>query len=287
MPTSNNVLDLSLDSSFASDGSGKLVIKNTFISVESPKEGGMRRCHSGSDLSEAKTPSLSELKQWSDATSSLGDGSSAQGSGRNTPTSWADQEDSDEDEMIDGLIQEGCDRNIIGSWAPPPPSLDALQLYEKLQGLSQGRSIPDKVLAELEADPTIHQHIPLDAKGTPSSLGSIPHGSDPVATNCKPCIFLYKKRCTKGVFCLHCHLPHANFKAKRLRASKATRQRRAKMWSNAAAGEAEGSASTASQPESRGGYSSGSSNHSTPSTQTPSTQNGGYSKPHVGTRISL
>eukprot|EP00746_Dinoflagellata_sp_MGD_P020754 gnl/MRDRNA2_/MRDRNA2_148375_c0_seq1.p1 gnl/MRDRNA2_/MRDRNA2_148375_c0~~gnl/MRDRNA2_/MRDRNA2_148375_c0_seq1.p1 ORF type:complete len:283 (-),score=55.41 gnl/MRDRNA2_/MRDRNA2_148375_c0_seq1:556-1404(-) len=280
-----SLVDLSLDSSYASynsDESGKLVVKNTFISVESPKEGRMRRCNSGSDLSEAKTPSLSELKQWSDATSSIGDGSSVRegsGSGRHTPLSWADQEDSEDEEdaeLIDALIQgqAECNRNFI----PPPPTLDAMQLYEKLQGLTQGRSIPDKVLAELEQDPTIQQHIPLDANGNLSSLGSIPHGCDPVATKCKPCIFLYKKRCTKGEFCLHCHLPHSNFKAKRLRASKATRQRRAKMWAHSN----EDPPASGSQG-SQGGYSSGSSAQGSSNRSAP--QNS--SKPRVGTRISL
>lgn len=230
----------------------------------------MRRCSSGSDLSDARSSITpypfsppSELKQASEVTSQSG----SRGSGTNTPTSWADLEDSEEDG--DGTLGTQCD------WVPPPPTLDAMQLYEKLHGLSQGRSLPAKLVAELQADDTIQQHIPLDVNGNPSSLGSIPHAADPVGTNCKPCIFLHKKRCTKGQYCIHCHLPHQDFKAKRLRASKATRQRRAKMWP-LLNGNAEGSETTGS--DSQGGYSSGSSGRS---------QNSNIPTKITGTKISL
>jgi len=217
--------DLSLDASFSSDmfsehsshGGGQLVIKNTFIEFQAEKAPSLRRSFSGSDIS------------------SLSAAQSTTGSGRNTPSlveselnsnnSWADQFD-------DGDDQEGEGGQVAfqGEWPVVAPTVEALELYEKLSVLAHGRALPAKVLAKLTEEDTATPHIPRDPDGNLLSLGSIPHGVEPVASECKPCIFFFKERCSKGQYCLHCHIPHPAFKAKRLRASKATRQRRAKMW---------------------------------------------------------
>jgi len=259
-----NVLDLSLDSSYQSNvsqESPKLVIRNTFLEVQEHKGAPLRRVNSGSDLSlSSHSPSINELKQWSEATSQTGSIYSRNSSGTSTPVlSWADQTDeADDDDEIE--LFHGND-GAIGNWVPQAPTVVAMELYDKLQTLANGRSLPEKDMTKLQNDPTVNQHIPPDMQGHPSSLGSIPHGVAPAGQSCKPCIFFQKKRCTKGQYCLHCHLPHPNEKPKRFRASKATRERRAKLFVSNQEG------ITGPSSQSLAGYASGSSIASTGSSK--------------------
>lgn len=258
--------DIPLDASFSSAvdsvesfHSGQLKVKNTFLTVEEPKERPMRRCNSGSDLS------LSSLPRSGTQTPP----SSVSGSGRNTPVSWADIYDDDED--ADGPFGEGDnDFQDLGKWSYPTPTVEAVELYEKLQDVAKGRGLPDKILAELAQDDTIKQHIPRDPQGNLSSLGSISHCIAPIGEKCKPCLFLLKNRCAKGHLCLHCHIPHPNFKGKRMRASKATRQRRANMFQDSLEGQKK-------NEDRKGGYAS--SNASSYSSGSRSGSNTGSTEP--------
>merc|ERR1712196_453154 len=47
--------------------------------------------------------------------------------------------------------------------------------------------------------------VPVDAEGKKLTMGSILHYQQPVGTNCKPCYFWTKGRCTHGESCLRCH----------------------------------------------------------------------------------
>lgn len=67
--------------------------------------------------------------------------------------------------------------------------------------------------------------IPRDESGVPTSVGSIMHiEGDTPGELCKPCVFWFKGKCSKGIRCRHCHFKHKGQKSKRIRASKQTRQ---------------------------------------------------------------
>lgn len=64
--------------------------------------------------------------------------------------------------------------------------------------------VPIDALQSLDAQGLLRQ-IPRDADGKITSVGSIMHGREKCT---KPCLFHPRKCCSKGLFCLFCHLPH-------------------------------------------------------------------------------
>eukprot|EP00746_Dinoflagellata_sp_MGD_P020875 gnl/MRDRNA2_/MRDRNA2_14867_c0_seq1.p1 gnl/MRDRNA2_/MRDRNA2_14867_c0~~gnl/MRDRNA2_/MRDRNA2_14867_c0_seq1.p1 ORF type:complete len:217 (+),score=39.79 gnl/MRDRNA2_/MRDRNA2_14867_c0_seq1:91-741(+) len=103
------------------------------------------------------------------------------------------------------------------------------------------KSIVDQVFEELgEAVPvelleTIHRNgllskIPRDEDGRLTSIGSIEHDPESGVEYCKPCVFWFRTRCNKGIFCEYCHFRHVGQKAKRIRKSKRLAARRAVSW---------------------------------------------------------
>mmetsp|Transcript_74469 Transcript_74469/g.209067 ORF Transcript_74469/g.209067 Transcript_74469/m.209067 type:complete len:128 (+) Transcript_74469:3-386(+) len=66
------------------------------------------------------------------------------------------------------------------------------------------------------------QHIPQDAEGQLTSVGTMAHQTG----SCLPCLFWFKKACTKGIFCDYCHVVHDGQKPKRIRPSRRTRMAR-------------------------------------------------------------
>lgn len=100
------------------------------------------------------------------------------------------------------------------------PSLDALELYQRLASLSaQGKAVSRAMVSADE----IVKLVPRDSEGNLTSVGTIPHYLCPLGEQCKPCVFWFQEVCHKGEMCLHCHEMHNGQKVKKIRASKATR----------------------------------------------------------------
>lgn len=221
-------------------GEEQWVVKNTFIEFQdtSQPSQGMKKSNSESDLStysSAPSATLQELKDWQ----SSSPWSSKSGSQCSTPLTGGGLETSEE---CTGECPEG-----------KPPTLEAEELYNRLLALGGTRTLSAEVIAAQDSK-EIRKHVPLDKSGNLTSIGSIMHCKEEVSTHCRPCIFWSKRRCGKGHLCLHCHYKHPNIEGKRLRASKATRERRAKLLAksridcddDAGVGSSQGSVDTAS-----------------------------------------
>eukprot|EP00746_Dinoflagellata_sp_MGD_P021255 gnl/MRDRNA2_/MRDRNA2_14958_c0_seq1.p1 gnl/MRDRNA2_/MRDRNA2_14958_c0~~gnl/MRDRNA2_/MRDRNA2_14958_c0_seq1.p1 ORF type:complete len:251 (-),score=50.03 gnl/MRDRNA2_/MRDRNA2_14958_c0_seq1:828-1580(-) len=197
------------------EGQEEWIVKNTFLELQDPskREEGMKRSNSTSDLStysSAPSATLQELKDWSDRSSR---NNSESGSQCSTPKTASASGDICTGEEPDN---------------PQPPTLDAEELYTKLMALGGKRSASAEMILAQETS-EIRKYIPFDKQGNLTSIGSLMHFKEEVSTQCKPCIFWAKGRCGKGSMCFHCHYKHPNVEGKRLRASKATRERRAKL----------------------------------------------------------
>lgn len=233
MPANADDLIDSLDASQSSE----LVIRNTFLEVPQQKEATLRRCNSESDIS-SSVVSVSEWKNKAETSpnrSTHDDGSVRNTSRTTSPRSWADMSDDMKNDGDEGRYPD--DKEFYGDWVPVVATTEALELVEKLLAMVTSRCLPPDVVATLAQDDTINEHIPLDPQGNLTSLGSILHGDTPHSGTCKPCLFFCKGRCSKGHLCIHCHLPHPaqeveQLRRKRIRASKATRARRAKMFTD-------------------------------------------------------
>lgn len=208
------------------------VVKNTFLELDdpSPKVNQMiKRSASGGNLSNYSStppPSVQELREWSHSSkaSSRG-GSSFEGSdhlsGCSTPRTGDAEEMQIEVQEGDGEVPENG--TLLA---------EAEELYNSLLALGGTRSASAEVLVAQDS-PTLRKHVPLDANGQMTSIGSVIHFKPEIGTHCRPCIFWSKGRCGKAHCCLYCHYRHANVERKRLRASKATRERRAKLLNKA------------------------------------------------------
>lgn len=119
-----------------------------------------------------------------------------------------------------------------GNQQPTEKEEAQFALYSKLMNLAGNRGVPDKLLHKMDQNGELRHHIPLDADGQVTSLGSIPHLKEPAGADCRPCAFLFKGRCLKSELCLYCHFKHPERKPKRLRPSKNTRMRRARLMQN-------------------------------------------------------
>lgn len=193
------------------DSTPGLVVKNTFLELANdlPRI-PLRRSNSESGLSSLSTPSLQELKTFSTSCSTYSSGSTV-GSSADSGTITPDLEDA--------LVERYT------------PSIEAVELYDKLVNLAGSRNLSSKIEDSLDRN-QIRNLIPKDAKGNVTSIGSIVHYKEEIGKQCRPCVFWLKNKCEKGDVCLHCHVKHY-MKHKRLRASKSTRERRAKAFQNA------------------------------------------------------
>lgn len=193
------------------DSTPGLVVKNTFLELANdlPRI-PLRRSNSESGLSSLSTPSLQELKTFSTSCSTYSSGSTV-GSSADSGTITPDLEDA--------LVERYT------------PSIEAVELYDKLVNLAGSRNLSSKIEGSLDRN-QIRNLIPKDAKGNFTSIGSIVHYKEEIGKQCRPCVFWLKNKCEKGDVCLHCHVKHY-MKHKRLRASKSTRERRAKAFQNA------------------------------------------------------
>lgn len=107
------------------------------------------------------------------------------------------------------------------SVGPPPGSRGGAPASEALlQAVHRETQVPMHELAALEQQGALRQ-IPRDADGRLTSVGTIHHAAEA----CSPCLFWFKGACTKGLRCSYCHLKHQGQKNKRIRPSKAARQR--------------------------------------------------------------
>eukprot|EP00746_Dinoflagellata_sp_MGD_P032670 gnl/MRDRNA2_/MRDRNA2_177883_c0_seq1.p1 gnl/MRDRNA2_/MRDRNA2_177883_c0~~gnl/MRDRNA2_/MRDRNA2_177883_c0_seq1.p1 ORF type:complete len:287 (+),score=48.31 gnl/MRDRNA2_/MRDRNA2_177883_c0_seq1:80-940(+) len=200
------------------------VVKNTFLELpeEQLQRDGLQRSNSTSQLSTLSlsstgVPTLRELRDWSSKSSST---HSVSGSHCSSPH--------------DGVLDLGpCHDAGDCPSKLDPPTLVAEELYRKLKAIGGSRNASAERLAAEESVHEARQHVPRDTKGNLTSIGSIMHSKEPFATQCRPCIFWNKGRCSKGEVCLHCHFRHPNVEGKKLRASKGTRIRRAKLLQNA------------------------------------------------------
>jgi len=95
----------------------------------------------------------------------------------------------------------------------------AARVHQELRG-----SVPLEKLEEFAAAGYL-AHIPRDASGNLTSVGSIGHATG----QCSPCAYWFKNICKYKVDCHYCHFIHPGQKSKRLRPSKQTRMRLRKL----------------------------------------------------------
>lgn len=78
--------------------------------------------------------------------------------------------------------------------------------------------VPIAILEALHKDGVL-QKVPRNDQGEISSIGSILHASN----TCSPCLFWFRKSCSKSIQCGYCHFRHAGQKNKRIRPSRKAR----------------------------------------------------------------
>lgn len=88
------------------------------------------------------------------------------------------------------------------------------QVFEEL-----GSSIPRELLEAIDARGLLEK-IPRNDQQLLTSIGSIGHNMD---IQCRPCLFWFRGRCSKGILCEFCHFVHEGQRPKRIRAAKNTR----------------------------------------------------------------
>lgn len=83
------------------------------------------------------------------------------------------------------------------------------------------RRTPSASLAELEAldREGLLEKMPRAEDGSLTSVGSARHAEG----KCAPCLFWFRKSCSKGLRCSYCHIRHEGLRNKRIRPSKQTR----------------------------------------------------------------
>lgn len=136
--------------------------------------------------------------------------------------SWADSSDdgADSNASWNASLQNSGATTPVCVEVHEQPSVDALDLYQRLASIcDQGKAMPRCMVSSDQ----IVKHVPRDSDGNLTSIGTIPHYLAPIGKKCKPCVFWFQAVCHKGESCLHCHELHDGQKAKKIRASKATR----------------------------------------------------------------
>jgi hypothetical protein len=220
-----NSQDIMKDPASAS-GSSLLVVKNTFLQVEDhipdhdPRSTGMRRSASDSDISTRRSEwSYSSGTGSSEAQSSLGDSSVVS-------SSFYRELSKDVQQQLS--LQQQSQPLEAENLGPGNPSVgcEPANIQFLINSLHYELDEPLSVLESLSAHGLLQQ-IPRNEQGEFTSVGSIGHISaeQPGGDNspCKPCVFWFKNRCSKGVRCRHCHFRHPGQKSKKIRASKQTR----------------------------------------------------------------
>jgi hypothetical protein len=84
-----------------------------------------------------------------------------------------------------------------------------------------GASIPRELLEAIHARGLLEK-IPRNEHQQLTSIGSIGH-SIVNDVQCRPCLFWFRGRCSKGILCEFCHYVHEGQRPKRIRAAKNTR----------------------------------------------------------------
>lgn len=82
-----------------------------------------------------------------------------------------------------------------------------------------GASIPKELLEAIDARGLLEK-IPRNEHQQLTSIGSIGHTMN---IQCRPCLFWFRGRCSKGILCEFCHYVHEGQRPKRIRAAKNTR----------------------------------------------------------------
>lgn len=87
-----------------------------------------------------------------------------------------------------------------------------------IEEIHRDTGVPIAILEALHKDGVL-QKVPRNDQGEISSIGSILHASN----TCSPCLFWFRKSCSKSIQCGYCHFRHAGQKNKRIRPSRKAR----------------------------------------------------------------
>lgn len=104
----------------------------------------------------------------------------------------------------------------------PAPLPAAVSEYVSVAGLVQQiHRETGAEISELQSlyEQGILQNIPRNDEGQLSSVGSIAHQDG----KCSPCLFWFRKTCSKSIVCNYCHFKHKGQRNKRIRPSRKTR----------------------------------------------------------------
>lgn len=104
--------------------------------------------------------------------------------------------------------------------APVPQHLPPGTAADYVDMVHRETDVPIADLVALDQQGVLRL-IPRDETGALTSVGSLKH----MENGCSPCLFWFKGTCAKGLRCTYCHIKHKGQKNKRIRPSKATRQR--------------------------------------------------------------